>query len=91
MAERQYTVTVKPKILRGVEKLPLHVREAFVALARDLGDKGPIQPRWRNFSALSDPGTYHCHLKYRYVACWRLHGQNEIEIYYAGSREGAPY
>jgi len=35
---------------------------------------------------------YHCHLNYRYVACWTCH-KNEILIegYYAGSREKAPY
>ena len=34
---------------------------------------------------------YHCHLNYRYVACWR-HEKNTItiEVYYVGSREQAP-
>jgi hypothetical protein len=52
---------------------------------------GPIQKSWRNFSPLGDD-RYHCHLNYRYVACWTCR-RNEIviEVYYAGSREKAPY
>ena len=32
------------------------------------------------------------HLNYRYVACWNYRqGKIEIEVYYVGSREKAPY
>lgn len=35
---------------------------------------------------------YHCHLKYNWVACWIWEkGTFIVEIYYAGSRENAPY
>ena len=35
---------------------------------------------------------YHCHLTHRYVACWSWQkGSEVIEVYYAGSREDAPY
>lgn len=36
--------------------------------------------------------VHHCHLNYRYVACWTCR-RNEIviEVYYVGSREKAPY
>ncbi len=35
---------------------------------------------------------YHCHLTYRYGACWSCEKDEiEIEVYYAGSREKAPY
>ncbi len=91
MAERQYTVKIKRKVDRGLAKLPLPVQEALFVLVEDLSDSGPLQPRWSNYSKLSDD-TYHCHLKHKYVACWRSHGKkDEIEIYYAGSRENAPY
>jgi hypothetical protein len=35
---------------------------------------------------------YHCHLSYRYVACWTWRKKEiVIEVYYVGSRENAPY
>ncbi len=35
---------------------------------------------------------HHCHLARKWVACWRMEeGTIEIEVYYAGSRENAPY
>ena len=35
---------------------------------------------------------YHCHLWYSWVAYWRVENEAmEIEVYYAGSREKAPY
>ena len=52
---------------------------------------GPIQKRWNNFSPLGKE-KYHCHLTYSYVACWTCQkGEIEIEVYYVGSREKAPY
>ncbi len=36
--------------------------------------------------------TYHCHLAYRWVACWRNEkGKMIVEVEYVGSREKAPY
>jgi hypothetical protein len=39
-----------------------------------------------------DENIYHCHLAYKWVACWK-HEKSTIiiEVYYAGSRENAPY
>ena len=52
---------------------------------------GAIRKNWQNFSALGK-NKYHCHLKYSWVACWIWEKGNFIvEIYYAGSRENAPY
>lgn len=35
---------------------------------------------------------YHCHLSYHWVACWQETVKGiELEVYYAGSRENAPY
>ncbi len=36
---------------------------------------------------------YHCHLNYRWVACWQIEDNKLkiIEIYFVGSRENAPY
>ncbi|MBM3306431.1 MAG: hypothetical protein FJY79_10910 [Candidatus Aminicenantes bacterium] len=86
-----YQVRIKRKTERGLAKLPENVRRLLYLLVTNLQDSGPIQPTWRNFSSLDDD-RYHCHLTYRYVACWTHRtGEIIIEVYYVGSREKAPY
>jgi mRNA-degrading endonuclease RelE of RelBE toxin-antitoxin system len=87
-----YEVVYKKKIARGLRKLPANVQERFFALVDILEAQGPTGGRiFLNYSKLSD-NEYHCHLTYHYVACWRHEGNNiTIEVYYVGSREGAPY
>ena len=87
----QYEVKIKKKALHGLKKLPINVRKLLFLLIEDLKADGPIQKRWHNFSPLGND-TYHCHLNYRYVACWTYRqGEIVIEVYYVGSREKAPY
>ena len=63
----------------------------FVELVNDLKRKGVIQPEWPNYSKLGD-NAYHCHLSRKWIACWKWFEENiVIEVYYAGSREKAPY
>ena len=86
-----YAVVVKKKVAKGLKLLPENVRDRFAFLLHDLKYGGPVQPSWMNYWQLGG-GDYHCHLTYHYVACW--HCENEsitIEVYYVGSREGAPY
>jgi len=72
-------------------KMPVKEQKLFANLVEDLELKGPIRTEWPNFSKLGK-NEYHCHLSYSWVACWREEGQQmEIEVYYAGSREKAPY
>ena len=86
-----YEVTIKKKVLRDLKKLPINVKKLLFLLIEDLKADGPIQKSWHNFSPL-EKNTYHCHLNYRYVACWTLlKGKIVIEVYYVGSREKAPY
>ena len=87
----KYRIRVKKKVARGLKKLPTDVQKLFYLLIADLQADGPIQKSWRNFSPLEN-NRYHCHLGYRYVACWTCK-KNEIviEVYYVGSREKAPY
>ncbi len=86
-----YKVIIKRKITRNLQKLPEKVTAAFLRLVLDLESKGPVQPDWSNYSKLSK-NTYHCRLDYHHVACWRYEdGTIEIEVYYVGSREQAPY
>lgn len=88
-----WKVVIKKKIAKGLTKLPLSVVELLKALSKDLKANGP-QPgeRWHNYSKLGGK-KHHCHLNYRYVACWEVI-DDEIrlmEVYYVGSRENAPY
>ena len=86
-----YRVIIKRKELKKVERMPLNAQRTFRKLLIDLRDTGAIQKGYHNFSALGD-NKYHCHLAYGWVACWRWEkGTIEIEVYYAGRRENAPY
>ena len=63
----------------------------FDELVEDLEKSGPVQTTWPNYGKLGKD-TYHCHLNYSFVACWTHKGKTlEIEVYYAGNREDAPY
>ena len=87
----KYSVVIKKKVLKNIRKLPDNIQKRLAFLVDDLQDKGPIAHNWPNYSKLSDT-KYHCHLTRKWVACWRMEeGTIEIEVYYAGSRENAPY
>ena len=86
-----YDVSIKRKVLKKLNKLPLWVQKKMALLTKDLRDLGPEQPRWQNYSKLSSI-EYHCHLSTSWVACWKHESDTiEIEVYYVGSREKAPY
>lgn len=86
-----YTVRVKKTVIKQLRKCPEVIQILFNDLVEDLELKGPAQTEWPNYSALSK-NTYHCHLKHSWVACWYYEKDSiEIEVYYAGSRESAPY
>ncbi len=71
--------------------MPKKTQERMTVLLKDLRNKGPERFEWLNYGNLND-NLYHCHLAYKWVACWK-HEKNTIiiEVYYAGSRENAPY
>ncbi len=86
-----YEVSVKRKVLKAIKKMPRSEQEKLVLLIDELRVSGPVQPRWPNYSKLSAT-EYHCHLSRKWVACWRHEKETiVIEVYYAGSRENAPY
>lgn len=86
-----YDIFVRKKALKTIEKAPKNVQVLFSELLQDLKQKGVMQPSWSNFSKLAK-NKYHCHLTYSYVVCWTSENNSiEIEVYYAGSRENAPY
>ena len=86
-----YKVTIKKRVLKNLEKMPLPIQKRFNALVANLQETGPIRQDWLNFSKLNED-EYHCHLSLKWVACWK-HEKNTIiiEVYYVGSRENAPY
>jgi len=86
-----YRVVVKKAALKRIARAPESIQLLFDELAEDLEEKGPIQTTWPNFSSLGK-SKYHCHLAYSWVACWYYEAESiDIEVYYAGSREDAPY
>jgi mRNA-degrading endonuclease RelE of RelBE toxin-antitoxin system len=86
-----WTVEIKKKTVKNLDRLPNNIKQLFFLLLEDLKEAGPVQPTWMNYSKLGD-GDYHCHLNYRYVACWKANKELiTIKVYYAGTRENAPY
>ena len=85
-----YTVEIKKKVLKELERLPEDIRKKFKLLVLDLAEMGPVV-HWPNFSKIAKD-KYHCHLGYAWVACWKKEkGKLIIEVYYVGSRKDAPY
>ena len=88
---KQWRVYFRRKVEKQVVKMPRPEQIKLANLVEDLEQKGPIRREWKNFSKLS-MNEYHCHLSFSWVACWRVEKRiMEIEGYYAGSREKAPY
>ena len=86
-----YKVRIKRKVIKNITKLPLWVQKKMFVLVMDLKDKGPEQKNWQNYSRLNST-EYHCHLGSSWVACWKNDKSTiNIEVYYVGSREKAPY
>lgn len=88
-----WTVTFTKKAAKQVGALPENIRLAMRALVADIEATGPVRGDWPNYSKLGG-GAHHCHLKKgrpTYVACWREIGKKEVEVYYVGTHEKAPY
>lgn len=71
------------------------INDVIDLLVLDLQKSGPQLPSWPHFGPLGKE-QFHCHLrrgKPTYVACWRIINKQlkQIEVYYVGSHEGAPY
>ena len=86
-----YRVLISRKVERSINKLRLNEKKKMVRLLDDLRETGPVQPGWKNFSKIGE-NIYHCHLSYKWVICWKVSEDNStLEVFYAGSRENAPY
>lgn len=87
-AERQYN-----KLKKSGTRPPINDLIDFLVL--ELKSGGPERYNWPNYSNLSE-NRFHCHLKNgrpTYVACWAVLDRKlkQIEIYYVGTHENAPY
>ena len=88
---KRYTVQIKSKCNKVIARLSEKDRYTLMRLIKNIEISGPVQPGFMNYSKLSKT-EYHCHLSYRWVACWRCEeGKYIVEVYYVGSRESAPY
>ena len=86
-----YELIIKRKVEKKLQKFPEWVQKKFTFLIKDLQEIGPEQPTWQNYSKLSQT-KYHCHIGKSWVACWKHEDKTiEIEVYYVGNREKAPY
>ncbi len=87
----RFKVFLSKKSIKHIEKMPAKIKDLMALLVDDLEAEGPVQKHWSNYSKLSE-NEYHCHLSHHWVACWRNEKKSIIiEVYYAGSRENAPY
>jgi hypothetical protein len=92
-AKKQYI-----KLKRSGQKKP-SIIDVIDALVRDLVWHGPALINWPNYGHITESKTkffHHCHLKKgnpTYVACWKVTNEKgkEIEVFYVGTHEGAPY
>ena len=86
-----YEVIIRKKVLKTIQKMPISIQMKLENLLEDLHAKGPYRSEWPNYSKLRK-NEYHCHLSNKWVACWYYEKDTVIiEVYYAGSRENAPY
>jgi hypothetical protein len=82
------------KLKRSGSKNP-SIIDTIDLLAIDLASRGPYIENWPNYGPIKKQ-RYHCHLKKghpTYVACWEIVDKKEkqIEVYYVGTHEKAPY
>jgi hypothetical protein len=90
-----WTVVLPKRVIKSVEKMPAAVQVSFNLLIQVLKIHGPTGPyQWMNYGKLKGKEAYHCHLtkNHKWVACWCIEkGALQIEVYYVGSHQGAPY
>jgi hypothetical protein len=86
-----YVVRTPKKLNKVVRDMPNNAVTTLKNLIDDIRENGPEQPLYPNYGKLGKT-TYHCHLAYSWVACWRCEkGEYFVEVEYVGSREKAPY
>ena len=90
-----WTVSVKKKVQKRAEKLPVEIRKILLRLLAEIEIYGSYRSNWKNYGPLGD-NRYHCHLKKgrpTYVAVWEIIDKEIrlVEVSYVGTHERAPY
>ncbi len=90
-----WNVTLHPKVVKNIPKLPERVQKSLALLLREIELNGPARGQWPNYSKMGKD-MHHCHLKKgqpTYVAVWQVIDKEIrlIEVTYAGTHEKAPY
>ena len=89
--KKKWNVGFTKKASRQATKLPQTIRKKLRTLIQEIEVQGPTRGNWSNYSRLPD-GSHHCHLNYRYIACWRETEKGiQVEVYHVSTREKAPY
>ncbi len=91
-----WKVTYSSKARKQLRKIDPNIVASVLSLVMDIEDRGPVRGDWPNFSKINRGASFHCHIKKgkpTYVVCWQLIGKNskQIEVYYVGTHEKAPY
>ena len=94
MISSYWTVELNHSARKGKDKLPKNVIKSLSLLLEELKLFGPVRSDWKNYQRLSEI-SYHCHIKSgrpTYVVCWTANKKTrQIEVYYVGTHENAPY
>lgn len=87
--------------VKSRKRLTAGVRCQLDLLLKELEVLSPNRSNWKNYSQLKKgpqipANSHHCHIKKgkpTYVVCWRLVSKTtkEIEVFYVGTHENAPY
>lgn len=99
MIRTTWEVTLTKKAKKQRKALYKNLDITFRLLVNDLVKMGPCPGKhWQNYGKLRgrrQSDHRHCHLckgNPTYVACWAVYTKTrEIEVYYVGTHENAPY
>lgn len=90
-----FTIVQRKK--NALDGLPEDVVDIYFQLERDLKKFSgkPAGQGWDNYGPYKQCGknVYHCHLKYRFVALWKIEKKNGVtfcKVHYVGTRENIP-
>ncbi len=92
-----WTVTLTRAAAKQVARLNPDLKAAVRLLVRDLQEQGAsLNGQWSNYGKLRGQrgDKRHCHLskgRPTYVCCWQVINKQNLEVYYVGTHEKAPY
>lgn len=95
----QWIVRFTSKAAKQAQQLDERVALVLQVLVDNLKTKGPAPGKqWHNYGKLygkRNEDKRHCHLiksSPTYVCCWEVNkSEKQIEVYYVGTHEKAPY